>query len=65
MGQAPLFLEIWPIFSATEAYEIACIKMDGAGCPFVIGTIGPYLTKDEAKTDINNISEKDLMKKIK
>ena len=64
MGKTTLFLEIWPIFSATEAYEIACIKLDGAGSPYVHATVGPYLTKEEAKSDLSNITEKDLIKKI-
>ena len=58
-----MFLEIWPVFAVTEAYEIACIKMDSAGCPFVVATIGPYLTKEEAKTDLSNITTEDLIKK--
>jgi hypothetical protein len=64
MDKTTLFLEIWPIFSVSESYEIACIKLDSAGCPFIIGTVGPYLTKEEAKSDLSNITEKDLTKKI-
>ena len=55
MGSPTLHLEIWPIFSATEAYEIACIKLDGTGSPYIYATVGPYLTKQEATDDLPNI----------
>ena len=63
MGSSTLHLEIWPIFSATEAYEIACIKLDGTGSPYIYATVGPYLTKQEATDDLPNIDEKNLKKK--
>ena len=63
MGAPTLHLEIWPIFSATEAYEIACIKLDGTGSPYVYATVGPYLTKQEAKDDLPNIEAESMKKK--
>lgn len=63
MGQKTLHLEIWPIFSTTEAYELVAIKFDAAGSPYVHGSVGPYLTKEEAMTDIPNITENNLKKK--
>jgi len=62
MGQRTLHLEIWPMFSTVEAYEIACIKFDSAGCPFVYSTVGPYLSKQEASSDLPNITEKNCKK---
>ena len=63
MGQKTLHLEIWPIFSTTEAYELVAIKFDAAGSPYVHGSVGPYLTKEEAMTDIPNVTENNLKKK--
>ena len=62
MGQKTLHLEIWPLFSITEAYEIACIKFDCAGSPYVFATVGPYLSKEEASNDLQNIDENCLKK---
>lgn len=63
MGQKTLHLEIWPIFSITEAYELVAIKFDVAGSPYVHGSVGPYLTKEEAMTDIPNVTENNLKKR--
>ena len=65
MGKPILHLEIWPLFSATEAYEIACIKFDGTGSPHVYATVGPYLSKEEATVDLRNITEDNIKKKEK
>ena len=65
MGKPTLHLEIWPLFSTTEAYEIACIKFDGSGSPYVYATVGPYLTREEATIDLQHINEDDLKKKEK
>jgi len=62
MGKPILHLEIWPLFSTTEAYEIACIKFDGTGSPYVYATVGPYLSKEEASNDLQNIDENCLKK---
>jgi len=63
MSNDKMFLEIWPIFSTTEAYELVAIKFDAAGSPYVHGSVGPYLTKEEAMTDIPNVTENNLKKK--
>ena len=65
MGQRALHLEIWPLFSATEAYEIACIKFDCAGSPYVYATVGPYLSKEEATMALPHITENNLKKNEK
>ena len=65
MGKPILHLEIWPLFSTTEAYEIACIKFDGSGSPYVYATVGPYLTKEEATIDLQHINEDNIKKKVK
>jgi len=65
MGKPTLHLEIWPLFSTTEAYEIACIKFDGSGSPYVYATVGPYLTKEEATIDLQHINEDNIKKKEK
>ena len=45
-----------------DSYEIVGIGIDCTGNPYVIGCIGPYLTKEEAETDLHHITEKDLKK---
>ena len=63
MGQKTLHLEIWPIFSTTEAYELVGILFDSAGSPYVHGSVGPYLTREEAMLDVPNVTEENLKKK--
>ena len=63
MGQRKLHLEIWPIFSTTEAYELVGILFDSAGCPYVHGSVGPYLTREEAMLDVPNVTKNNLKKK--
>lgn len=58
-----LIIEIWPIFSTTEAYELVGILFDSAGSPYVHGSVGPYLTKEEAMLDIPNVTVDNLKKK--
>jgi len=58
-----MFLEIWPIFSTTEAYELVAIKFDAAGSPYVHGSVGPYLTREEAMLDILNVTVDNLKKR--
>ena len=65
MGKPTLHLEIWPLFSTVEAYEIACIKFDGTGSPYVYTTVGPYLSKEEAAVDLRNITEDNIKKSKK
>tara|TARA_X000001316_G_C922345_1_gene37495 strand:- start:2793 stop:3011 length:219 start_codon:yes stop_codon:yes gene_type:complete len=65
MGQKAFSLAIWPRFAVIESYDIVGIGIDGTGQPFVLGSVGPYLTKEEAKLDLKNITEKDLKKSKK
>ncbi len=62
MGQKAFSLAIWPRFHVMDSYEIVGIGIDCTGNAYVIGSVGPYLTKEEAKSDIEHITEKDLKK---
>lgn len=58
-----LIIEIWPIFSTTEAFEIVGISFDAAGSAYIVGSVGPYLTREEAMLDVPNIAVDNLKKK--
>ena len=58
-----LIIEIWPIFSTTEAFEIVGISFDATGTAYIVGSVGPYLTKKEAMLDIPNVTKDNLKKK--
>lgn len=58
-----LIIDIWPIFSTTEAYELVGILFDSAGSPYVHGSVGPYLTREEAMLDIPNVTVANLKKR--
>jgi hypothetical protein len=58
-----LIIEIWPIFSTTEAFEIVGISFDAAGSAYIVGSVGPYLTRDEAMLDVANVTKDNLRKK--
>ena len=45
-----------------DSYEIVGISIDCTGNPYVIGSVGPYLSKEEAESDLHHITEKDLKK---
>ena len=58
-----MVIEIWPVFSVIEAFEIVGIGFDVAGCAYIIGSVGPYLTREEATRDIANVTKDNLKKK--
>ena len=62
MGQKAFSLAIWPRFEVMDSYEIVGIGVDCTGNPYVIGSVGPYLTKKEAESDLIHITEEDLKK---
>ena len=62
MGQKAFSLAIWPRFHIMDSYEIVGIGIDCTGNPYVIGCVGPYLSKEEAESDLHHITEKDLKK---
>ena len=51
------------VFSLTEAYEVLCVRTDVNGTKKILGTVGPYLTIEEAKADLPNINPHNLQKK--
>jgi hypothetical protein len=62
MGEKTFSLAIWPRLHVMDSFEIVGIGMDCTGNPYVVGCIGPYLTKEEAESDLHHITEKDLKK---
>ena len=62
MGKKAFSLAIWPRFEVMESFDIVGIGIDTAGDAFIIGSVGPYLTKEEAEIDLQHITEKDLKK---
>ena len=47
----------------TEAYEVLCVRTDVDGTKKILGTVGPYLSIEEAKADLPNINPHNLQKK--
>ena len=50
-------------FSLDEAYEVLCVRTDIDGTKKVLGSVGPYLTIEEAKRDLPHINPLNLQKK--
>lgn len=65
MGEKTFSLAIWPRFAVMESYDIVGIAIDSSGQPYVLGSVGPYLTKHEAEIDLQHITIKDLKKSKK
>lgn len=51
------------IFSVQESYEILCVRTDVDGTQKILGSVGPYLTIEEAKADLPNVTPHNLQKK--
>lgn len=65
MGEKTFSLAIWPRFAVMESYDIVGIAIDSSGQPYVLGSVGPYLTRQEAEVDLQHITKKDLKKSKK
>lgn len=64
MGKKTFSLAIWPRLHVMDSYEIVGIGIDCTGNPYIVGCVGPYLTIEEAKSDLQHITEKDLKKHV-
>lgn len=51
------------VFSVEEAYEVLCVRTNVDGTQKILGSVGPYLTEEEAKADLANITPHNLQKK--
>jgi len=51
------------IFSIEEAYEVLCVRTNVDGSQKILGSVGPYLTVEEAKRDLPHINPHNLQKK--
>lgn len=51
------------IFSVEEAYEVLCVRTNVDGTQKILGSVGPYLSVEEAKKDLPHINPHNLQKK--